>query len=113
MGYAPRMRRLLRGVAGTLAVFAVGTAIVVLFGYRWYQNELQTYAKYCEGSYEVSQGGGKYSCIEPYNWFALNLGILFFVSLDVVVLVIACVAGWFFACRRDAPGTEVHVDVGS
>jgi hypothetical protein len=65
-----------------------GIGIVAFLGYRVYG------LTDCSGSPEVLAGGDRFSCLEPYNWFAINMSAVFlalfgvsFVALLVVHLV--------------------------
>jgi hypothetical protein len=68
-----------------VAIFGVGTAVLAVLAYRLVQSQVE----YCRDSPEVAAGGDRFSCLEPGNWFALNLAFAFFalVELGLVVML--------------------------
>jgi hypothetical protein len=55
-----------------LAIFAIGSTLLAFLTYRRYQSLVD----YCSDSPEVASGGDKLSCLEPGNWFAIQLELL-------------------------------------
>jgi hypothetical protein len=82
----------------SLALFVAGTASLAFLVLR----EYRSLSSYCEGSFEVSEGGDRYSCLEPYNWFAIEAGAAFalILELGLLVLVVVALVRW----RRTRPG---------
>lgn len=78
-------------------VFVAGTASLAFLVVR----EYRSLSRYCEGSPEVSAGGDRYSCLEPYNWLAIEVGAAFalFLELCLVVLLLVALVRW----RRTRP----------
>jgi hypothetical protein len=74
-------------------IFGVGTAMLPLLAYRRYQSLVD----YCRGSPEVEAGGDKLSCLEPYNWFAIQfeLLVLLLAQLGLAVLLVAGLLHWW------------------
>jgi hypothetical protein len=74
------------------AIFGVGTAILTFLAYRRYQSLVD----YCRGSPEVDAGGDKLSCLEPYNWFAIQgeLLVLLSVELGLATILVVGVVHW-------------------
>jgi hypothetical protein len=62
-----------------IAIFGFGTGIIALLAYRGYQSTVD----YCKGSYEVSVGGDKFSCLEPQHWFANMLAASFLLLAEL------------------------------
>jgi hypothetical protein len=87
----------LRFLRISVALFVAGTALLVFLVLR----EYRSLSTYCEGSFEVSQGGDRYSCLEPYNWFALEVGaaVVLVLELGLVVFVVVALVRW----RRTRP----------
>jgi hypothetical protein len=69
------------------AIFGVGTAILAFLAYRMYQSLVA----YCNDSPEVAAGGDKLSCLEPYNWFAIQLEVLVLLSIELGLATILVV----------------------
>jgi hypothetical protein len=75
-----------------MAIFGVGTAILAILAYRRYQSLVD----YCRDSPEVAAGGDKLSCLEPYNWFAIQLEVLVLLSaeLGLATILVVGVVHW-------------------
>jgi hypothetical protein len=65
---------------------------MAFFAYRGYRGLID----YCKDSYEVRQGGDRFSCVEPGGWFAVMSGVLFAALLEIALLVVvgAAVVHW-------------------
>ena len=75
-----------------LAVFGAGTVLLAFVAYREYQSLVE----YCSDSPEVAAGGDKLSCLEPYNWFAIQLEVLVLLvaELGLATLVLGGLVRW-------------------
>ena len=75
-----------------IAIFGIGTAVLVLLAYRLYQSQVD----YCKGSPEVTAGGDKFSCLEPQHWFADALGVSFLLlmELGLAILLVGGFVRW-------------------
>jgi hypothetical protein len=73
-------------------IFGVGTAILTFLAYRRYQSLVD----YCRGSPEVEAGGDKLSCLEPYNWFAIQfeLLVLLLAELGLAIVLVVGLVRW-------------------
>jgi hypothetical protein len=82
-----------------IGTFAIGTATVAYLAHHEYQATVN----YCKGSPEVAAGGGKFSCLEPYNWPWIDMEILFaiIVELGLVVLLVTGLGVGLRGWRRD------------
>jgi uncharacterized membrane protein YedE/YeeE len=78
-----------------MAIFVLGTAILAFLAYREYQYHVDS----CKDSPEVAAGGDKLSCLEPYNWFAIHLGV-FALLLAELGLATLLAAGLFRRLKR-------------
>jgi hypothetical protein len=75
-----------------LVIFAIGSALLAFLTYRRYQSLVD----YCSDSPEVASGGDKLSCLEPGNWFAIQLELLVLLvaELGLAVLVVGGLIRW-------------------
>jgi len=77
----------------SLASFVAGTASLAFLVHR----EYRSLSTYCEDSPEVSAGGDRFSCLEPYHWFAIEGFAAFAIVLELGLVVLVVVA---FVRRR-------------
>jgi hypothetical protein len=68
----------------SLAIFVVGNAVLAWFAHREYTNLVE----FCEDSFEVQQGGDRFSCLEPYNWPWIYMEGFFVLLLEIALLVV-------------------------
>jgi hypothetical protein len=73
-------------------VFGVGTGVLAYLAYRLYQSQVD----YCKDSFEVAEGGDKFSCLEPQHWFAnaIAVSFLLLMELGLAVLVVGGLVRW-------------------
>jgi hypothetical protein len=76
---------------------------MAFFAYREYRGLID----YCKDSYEVRQGGDRFSCVEPGGWFAVMVEVLFAAFLEIALLVVvgAAVVHWW-SKRRPIPEVQ-------
>jgi hypothetical protein len=83
-------------------IFGVGTAMLMLLAYGRYRSLVD----YCRDSPEVEAGGDKLSCLEPYNWFAIQfeLLVLLLAQVGLAILLVAGFLRWWKQRRpREGP----------
>jgi hypothetical protein len=68
-------------------MFGVGTGILAFLAYRRYQSLVD----YCSDSPEVVAGGDELSCLEPYNWFAIQFEVLVLLVAELGLAIILAV----------------------
>jgi hypothetical protein len=75
-----------------LAIFGAGSAVLAFLTYRRYQSLVD----YCSDSPEVASGGDNLSCLEPYNWFAIQIELLVLLvaELGLAVLAVGGLVRW-------------------
>ena len=80
-------------------IFGVGTGTLAYLAYRLYQSQVD----YCKDSFEVADGGDKFSCLEPQHWFANAIAVAFLLlmELGLVVLVAGALVRWHKQRRID------------
>jgi hypothetical protein len=83
-----------------VVIFVAANAFLAWFVHREYRSLVE----YCKDSPEVQQGGDRFSCLEPPNWFAINVALLFLLLLEIALVTVvgaAVVHSW--GKRRPTP----------